>query len=447
LQRAVGLSPSPLVLQIRMAASLELAETVLATANSLQGLEDTLDKISLHSGIDSPRRARGRQHRDRSSPSSSNRDSAIGSLHTTTDEESPFRQRRAPHRAHTHSSPADWDWLYQTDSTPKLNGWKKIRHRKHHENATSIRTIKHKKKTLRHPALELIRRDGSMSSLSSTDSCSSSNSSQRSSRIVETELLEEDIVQLARFSSKLERRHSTIVQSDVISIEHPTVVHISLPQDEDSDSSASTVVAESHDQPGSLHMESLSLPVPNSHATVTPKVSFREQPKERIPPKRTNSFLQRIKLRRVTSFKTERKKRMPVRRSMSDRVAYQIKRGLIDYKQDTDFIGKPSQMRRIGRMIDKQAGRFHIVQLHRPPSGRFGIYINQSTVRRGIFISRFADAGTAKFYSGLLAPGDEIVKVNTVRVKGKSVDYVYNILSELDSAVFTIVPVNSRPDW
>ncbi len=389
------LSPSPLY-PAAMAGSIyssELAQTVLATADSLQGLEDTLDRISLHSSRDSSQRRRRR----RSSQTSTNGDSAIGSLHTSTDEESSLRIKR---KAHTHS---DWDWLYHTDSTPKV----------------------HKRK-LR--PVELSRREGSMLSLSS--STDSSNS--RGSKVLDTHLSQDDIVQIAGLSSQLKRRQSTIVKSKEIPIEHAQIVYIPSDND-DSDGSNSTVMA---DEPPS-----------NKHITIDPKVSYREDPNERVIPKRSTSFLQRLKLGRVTSFKIERKKSVPVRRSMSDRVMYQIKRGLIEYKQGMNFISRPSHMRRIGRMIDKQAGKFHIVQLHRPPTGRYGIYITQSILRRGIFVARFDDDGTAKFYTGLLAPGDEIIKVNTVRVKEKSVDYVYNIMSQLNSVVFTIVPVNSRPDW
>ena len=173
------------------------------------------------------------------------------------------------------------------------------------------------------------------------------------------------------------------------------------------------------------------------------------KPSTSNPPKRSSSFLQRIKLRRGTSFKIERrpKKRVPVRRSFSDRIMYQIKKGQIEYKQDLNFISNPSHLRRIGRMIDKLAGRLHLVQLHRPPNGRYGIYITQSAARKGIFVSRFADDNTAKFYSGLIAPGDEIIKINKDRVKEKTVDYVYDAMAKLNSVVFTILPVHSRPDW
>ena len=361
----------------------------------------------------------------------------------------------------------------------------------------------------RSPTLEFLHREGSIQSLNSTDSYDSSGSSRRSSRVLSIGLSQEDILQIANLPSenytpKLKRTNSTV--SDVISAQeqHAEVVYIPPPpeqeDDNDSDSSTSTVVGESLQPPSPEEQELLRAISPSTvntpeatssplmpeivvinaadnetetHRLPTaspadkptspnPKLPRRysrdagdwlkpttDSAKRTNPPKRSASFLQRIKLRRGTSFKIESrpKKRVPVRRSFSDRMMYQIRKGLVDYKQDMNFISKPSHLRRIGRMIDKQAGRFHIVQLHRPPSGRYGIYITESAFRRGIFVSRFADVSTAKFYSGLIAPGDEIVKIDKERVKDKSVDYVYEKLAKMDSVVFTILPVNSRPDW
>ena len=166
-------------------------------------------------------------------------------------------------------------------------------------------------------------------------------------------------------------------------------------------------------------------------------------------PKRSMSILQRLRRRRG-SFKTEKKRqerRVTVKRSFSDRMTYDIRKGWIDYEEDLEFISNPSRLRRVGRMIARKAGTLHIVQLNRPPSGMYGIYISQSDARQGIFISRFADSNAAKFYSGLLSPGDEIIRVNKEDVKEKTVDYVYDLLEKLDSVIFSIVPVCSRPDW
>ncbi len=165
-------------------------------------------------------------------------------------------------------------------------------------------------------------------------------------------------------------------------------------------------------------------------------------------PKRRASILQRLRRRHGSFNSTKRPKRyVPVKRSFSDRMTYDIRKGWIDYEEDLEFISNPSKLRRVGRMIARKAGTLHIVQLNRPPSGLYGIYISQTEDRPGIFISRFADSNAAKFYSGLLSPGDEIIRVNKEDVKNKSVDDVYDMLETLDTVIFSIVPVCSRPDW
>ena len=544
--------------------SKELAHSLLATAGSLQGLEAELDRLSLHSlpqhdhkeqspsvsnwtapdrtsVTDSPNSTRsGKRSRERRiSRSSSTFDSAISSLHSqtdhTTDEETGkdnTHSNKSKRKHRTTFSQSDWEWLYHTHpkkdlperhSSKKRHKVKQRRHNDKHSvtsSTTSTPTPRSKVLTSSHriaqqftpqtPTLEFLRREGSIQSLSSTDSYDSSGSSRRSSRVLSIGLSEDDILQIANLPTerhtKLKRTDSTV--SDMMSPEeqHAEVVYIppSAKQEEEeannSDSSTSTVVGETLQLPSTEDQESAKVaststadtteasggplmpeivvinadhdeietqrvPVATSvdkPVTTNPKLPRRysrdaadwlrpptESDKRTNPPSRTASFLQRIKLRRGTSFKIERrpKKRVPVRRSFSDRIMYQIRKGLVDYKQDMNFISNPSHLRRIGRMIDKQAGRFHIVQLHRPPNGRYGIYITESAFRRGIFVSRFADASTAKFYSGLIAPGDEIVKINKERVKEKSVDYVYERLARMDSVVFTILPVNSRPDW
>lgn len=98
-------------------------------------------------------------------------------------------------------------------------------------------------------------------------------------------------------------------------------------------------------------------------------------------------------------------------------------------------------------MIDKKAGQFHMVQLYKPPSGRYGIYISQNGHKMGVFISRFANSTAEKFYSGLIRPGDQIIRVNGKNIKEQSVDDVYDLMTESNSVIFTVIPVNSRPDW
>lgn len=197
------------------------------------------------------------------------------------------------------------------------------------------------------------------------------------------------------------------------------------------------------------------------HESLTPQPSPRQQLSKRYnrnetespqkhsnTPKRQPSILQRLRRRHGSFNSTKRPKRyVPVKRSFSDRMTYDIRKGWIDYEEDLEFISNPSKLRRVGRMIARKAGTLHIVQLNRPPSGLYGIYISQTEARPGIFVSRFADSNAAKFYAGLLSPGDEIIRVNKEDVKNKSVDDVYDMLETLDTVIFSIVPVCSRPDW
>ncbi len=444
----------------------------------------------------------------RISRSSSKYDSAIGSLQsqtdTTTEEENtPQSSRRFKHskrvdRSQTYQQ-SDWDWLFHTREK-NLRKRSKVRRREtcrepdvRQQSAssstsatpTSMRKYYHPYTTAQLPIIERLKRSGSVRSLSSSDSCSSSsNSSKRSSRILSVGLSEQDIFEMSKLHTKssLTRTNSTV--SDVFSPakQHAEIVYIPSPpnliaddqiDDCKSNSSSSTIIGDNEDFIQQTAEDSVPVTTPvvpeitvieeaptleeNKPVTVqfsdatlsqalSPNNSNRLSSK---PPVRSASFLQRIKLRRGTSFKIEgrQKKRVPVRRSFSDRIMYQIKKGQIEYKRDMNFISNPSHPRPIGRMIDKLAGRLHLVQLHRPPNGRYGIYITQSAARKGIFVSRFADSNTAKFYSGLISPGDEIVKINKQRVKEKSVDFVYDTIAKLDSVVFTILPVNARPDW
>lgn len=166
------------------------------------------------------------------------------------------------------------------------------------------------------------------------------------------------------------------------------------------------------------------------------------------PPRRSASILQRLRQRRHGSFKRERRSRirMPVKRSFSDRITYQVRKRWLDSDEDLYPISNPSLPRHVGRMVKTNSAPFHIVELHRPPSGRYGIYITEGK-SGGVYVSRFAEGVAEKFYSGLLGPGDEIVAVNGQSVRDKSLDCVYDLLSSLDSVVLTILPIYARPDW
>lgn len=166
------------------------------------------------------------------------------------------------------------------------------------------------------------------------------------------------------------------------------------------------------------------------------------------PVKRTGSILQRL-IRKRGSFKEEGviKRRLPVMRSLSDRMAYHIRKGWIDYEEDLDFISQPTHPRPVGRMIDKKAGRLHVVQLYKPPNGRYGVYISQTGQKKGVYISRFANSVAEKFFTGLISPGDQIVRVNGKNIREQSVDDVYDLMTVSDSVIFTVIPVSSRLNW
>ena len=171
-----------------------------------------------------------------------------------------------------------------------------------------------------------------------------------------------------------------------------------------------------------------------------------EDKRKRQPPKRNASILQRLR-RRHGSFRQESRprRRTPVQRSFSDRFVHLLKEKWVDHKEERHQISTPSFLRPIGRLLRTHAGMLHIIQLHKPPSGHFGIYISQ--VGKKIFISRFATAMAEKFYAGLLTPGDEIVSVNRERVRGKPLDSVYHVLAQLDSVVLAVVPITAHRNW
>ena len=172
----------------------------------------------------------------------------------------------------------------------------------------------------------------------------------------------------------------------------------------------------------------------------------------RAVPKRSASILQRLRKRREGSFKVmatdrpsiNRKQLNKVRRSLSDRVTDHGKKS--DTSDEACSISGPSLLRPIGRMVQVNSNRLHVVELHRPAGGRYGIFITEG-VNGGVFISRFNSAKAEKLYCGLLNPGDEIIAINGGRIRGKSVDYVHNILAVSDKATLAILPMISRCDW
>ena len=169
--------------------------------------------------------------------------------------------------------------------------------------------------------------------------------------------------------------------------------------------------------------------------------------RQRQMPRRNASILQRLRRKRG-SFRQDMRprRRIPVQRSLSDRFVYHLNRKRDGHNEELYPISTPSLLRPIGRLLRTYAGRLHIVQLHKPANGRYDIYIRQGADRK-IFISRFATATAEKFYSGLLSPGDEIVSVNKQKTRGKSLDSVYTALSQLDSVIIAVVPVTAHRNW
>ena len=172
-----------------------------------------------------------------------------------------------------------------------------------------------------------------------------------------------------------------------------------------------------------------------------------------MPLKRTTSLLRRLRGQTHGSFRQEvppeRSNPTTVRRSHSLHTAHAAKPAVttwVDHEEDLQLVSAPSFPRSIGRMVDTLHGRIHVVELHRPPFGIYGVYITEGN-EGGVFVSRFANSVARKFYSGLLSEGDELVAVNGEKVRGKSLDYVYDVLARLDTVVLTVVPVGSRLDW
>ena len=189
------------------------------------------------------------------------------------------------------------------------------------------------------------------------------------------------------------------------------------------------------------------LPTSQTNHTTQADSANPDEEERRQPPRRSASILQRLR-RRHGSFRRygRPRRRTPVRRSFSDRFVYHLKKRWVDHEEDLCPVSNPSLLRPIGRLLRTHAGRLHIIELHKPPNGHFGIYITQG-VKQKIFISRFADATAEKLYTGLLIPGDEIVSINGQEIRDKSLDYVYGILSQLNSVVLSLVPVSAHRNW
>ena len=159
-------------------------------------------------------------------------------------------------------------------------------------------------------------------------------------------------------------------------------------------------------------------------------------------------MLQQLILREGSSRQeAQPRRRTDIRRSFSDQFAYSLKKRLVDrYSEHRLSVSPPSHLSPIGRLLRTYAGQLHIVQLHKPANGCYGIYIKQGREQK-IFVSRFASVDAEKFYAGLLTPGDEIVTINGQEIKGRSLDSVHSDLAQLDSPILAILPVTSYTNY
>lgn len=500
----------------------QLAESVLEAAGSLHQLQEELDRISLHhcssgsSAANTPSRERTRtkssskrSHKTRkkkrndqntsfsrpdyhrelsmrrhepdttslrsesnepSSLSSSSRfDSAIGSLHSQTDNDSLSSQLFVPPTSQSHLQPS------QGHKPPSLTLLTSPPTSLHSTTIIEAKVEQYTSPQLSIPTLVIAQQNTPAqqrpSELDSADSRAHQNGSslhgnQNVVTVLGTEVQLRPKMPRPKVHNQLTaedtKRHFKWLESAGIGVEHGTSITASGDYSElESERSSSTVVGDemerNHDSTNISPDSSPAVPhgylstpqvnVPHRYQT-TPSTMQDERERSRQPPRRSASILNRLK-RKHGSFKRDTKpqKRTPVQRSLSDRFVYHFKKKQETHEEDVYPISTPSLLRPIGRLLRTYAGRLHVIQLHKPPDGHFGIYISQEGVDQKIFISRFATATAEKFYAGLLSPGDEIVSVNKHKVRGKSLDSVYRILSQLDSVIIAVVPVTAHRNW
>lgn len=488
----------------------QLAESVLEAAGSLHQLQEELDRISLHhcssgsSAANTPNGERARtkvssrrSHKVRkrkktdhgelslrwhepdttslrsesnepSSLSSSSRfDSAIGSLHSQTDNDSLSSQLFIPPTSQSRSQPSQ----VHKPSSPTLPTSPRRSTSLHSTTVVEARVEQYISPQLSMPMLVTTEQPTPAQQSSSLDRESHQNgNSLHGNRNVVTVLGTE--VQLRhnppkpkvhlQLTAEDTKRHFKWLESAGIGAEHGTSTTVSGDYGDnelESERSSSTVVEEEMERNQDLP-NVIPAPVPHGYLS-TPQVNMphryrtspstilqEERERPRQPPRRSASILKRLK-RKHGSFKRDTKpqKRTPVHRSLSDRFVYHFKKKQEPHEEDVYPISTPSLLRPIGRLLKTYAGRLHVIQLHKPPDGQYGIYISQEGVDQKIFISRFATATAEKFYAGLLSPGDEIVSVNRHKIRGKSLDSVYRMLSQLDSVIIAVVPVTAHRNW
>ena len=99
-------------------------------------------------------------------------------------------------------------------------------------------------------------------------------------------------------------------------------------------------------------------------------------------------------------------------------------------------------------MIARKAGTLHVVQLNRLPMECMA-FTSHRVIQDRAFSSLISHIQMQPSFIlvSFLLHGDEIIRVNKENVKEKTVDYVHDLLEKLDSVIFSIVPLCSRPDW
>lgn len=133
-----------------------------------------------------------------------------------------------------------------------------------------------------------------------------------------------------------------------------------------------------------------------------------------------------------------------IRRSFRRPKAVSDKKRWVDHEEELDPVSRPSYFRHIGHVVNT-VGAVQTVELHKPPHGKFGIYIAQGIdpslpQRKSIFVSRFYQENMSMFYGNLLRPGDEIIAVNGHVVRDYSVNEVSLMLANCQTVQLTVLP-------
>ena len=114
-------------------------------------------------------------------------------------------------------------------------------------------------------------------------------------------------------------------------------------------------------------------------------------------------------------------------------------------------VSRPSDATSLGRIIaiSESFESAYKLELKRPKDNLFGFFIQKGykQFRRGVFVSRIVDSSSAKFLSGLLNPGDEILEINGESTKQKSIAEVHKIMADSRVLFLTVLPYLSRKDW